>query len=126
MEFSVRNRFESVEQAKAFLIGKIEEEAERVSAPLNVDEIKALNFSPDEPITEWGLIWAHVRGAESPEGKEFEDQMIKFLEAAYEHDRQAGTSDVKRYQAAQEMFSSQTNWIVIIARKAFQHIGLVA
>jgi hypothetical protein len=126
MEFSVRNRFESVEEAKAFLIGKIEEAAEEAGAPLNVDEKKALDFSADDPITEWGLIWAHVRGAESPDGREFEHQMVEFLQAAHDRDLKSGSDEVKRYLAAQEKIAGSSNWIVSIARKALDSKGRVA
>lgn len=126
MEFSIRNRFESVEEAKAFLIGKIEMAAEQAGSPLNVDEKKALDFSPDDPITEWGLIWAHVRGAGSAEGREFERQMVEFLQAAYQHDKDSGSDDVNRYPTAQERISTKANWIVSIARKALDTKGRVA
>ena len=126
MEFSARNRFESVEEAKAFLIRKIQRAAEAAGAPLNVDEKKALDFSPDDPITEWGLIWANVRGAESPDGRDFERQMVEFLQAAYQHDTEANSDDIKRYPVAQEKIATQTNWIVSIARKALETKGRVA
>jgi hypothetical protein len=125
-ELSIRNCFESVEQAKAFLIGKIESVAEEAGAPLNVDEKKALDFTPDDPLTEWGLIWAHVRGAESPDGRDFERQMVEFLQTAFQHDKETGSKDIPRYPSAQEKIATKTNWIVSIARKALDSKGRVA
>jgi hypothetical protein len=114
-----RKTFSNVEEAKEFLIGKISLEASVQGSPLNEDERKALNYAADEPSTEWGLRWENVRGSEF-EGRQFEQEMIGYIQSAHERDKEAGADDARRFREAQEMLSDGggTNWIVSIAEKA--------
>lgn len=120
-----RKTFETVEEAKEFLIAKVISEASLAGSALNGDQQKALNYSADEPSTGWEIEWDNVNGSDD-EGQEFERQMVQFLSNAYERDKHSGSEDKARYKEANDMLGNGdgTNWIVTISHKAIGTKGL--
>jgi hypothetical protein len=121
MGLFTRNYFNSADEAKEFLISKVELAASLQNEPLNEHERRALNYAPDEPSTEWDLEWDQVRCMDDSESgsEKFEAEMISLLKAAYDRDREISSPDAPKYKSAHELLECEgsTNWMVTIAQQ---------
>lgn len=124
MGLFTRKYFETVDEAKEFLISRIEMEASLQGKALNEYERRALNYANDEPSTGWDIDWDQVRFSEmNDEGERFEKEMIQLLRSAYDRDLEQRSSDTPKYKSALSMFDESTNWICHIAQEAIHPTG---
>src|SRR4051794_8111563 len=81
--------FASMDEAKAFLIEKIRQEAQIQGIPVSENERKFLGYSPTEPSTEWDLDLQQLPPDTFEERYESEylPRMARLLKAAHKRDR---------------------------------------
>jgi hypothetical protein len=121
MGLFTRKFFQSVDEAKEFLIAKVVLEASLQGVPLNGHERLALNYASDEPSTGWDIDWDKVRGADD-EGQEFERQMTDLLRSAFKKDKAADSAEAGKYRSALHMLAEETNWICYMAQQVLEPV----
>ena len=115
--------FASMEEAKAFLIEKLRQEAQIQGVPISENERKFLAYSPSEPSTEWELDMETLPPDTVEERYEVEyvPKMSRLLKAACKRDQISNSDpdEARRYRSATKLLDPEDYVIADIAREAF-------
>ncbi len=121
--FWSKKYFESTDEAKAFLIAKLVQEASLLGQPFSANEHKFLGYSPTEPSTTWGLDLDDLPPDTVEE--QYQDgylsRMAEIMRSAERREKETNPDkdEVAKFRSALKQLSEEDYVIVDIAQKAF-------